>query len=76
MNNPKKIAVRTKVRFLSPFVAAERGYIDEAILLHDDLDYVRRGPGLGRGVLLILADINVAYLCVPAGSAPSKRRAR
>jgi hypothetical protein len=42
MNNPKKIAVLTKARFLSPFVAAERGYIDEVILLHDDLDYVRR----------------------------------
>jgi hypothetical protein len=34
MNNPKKIAVRTRARFLSPFVVAERGYIDEAILLH------------------------------------------
>jgi hypothetical protein len=34
MNNPKKIAVRTRARFLSPFAAAERGYIDEAILLH------------------------------------------
>jgi propionyl-CoA carboxylase beta chain len=34
MNNPKKIAVRTKARFLWPFVAAQRGYIDEAILLH------------------------------------------
>jgi propionyl-CoA carboxylase beta chain len=32
MNNPKKIAVRTKARFLLPFVAAERGYIDEVIL--------------------------------------------
>jgi len=26
--------VRTKARFLSPFVAAERGYIDEVILPH------------------------------------------
>jgi hypothetical protein len=36
MNNPKKIAVRTKARFLWPFVAAERGCIDEAILLHGE----------------------------------------
>jgi propionyl-CoA carboxylase beta chain len=34
-NDPKKIAERTKEyeeRFLSPFIAAERGYIDEVIL--------------------------------------------
>jgi len=34
MKNPAKIAERTKEyedRFLSPFVAAERGYIDEVI---------------------------------------------
>ena len=37
MNDPEKIAERTKeyeARFLSPFVAAERGYIDEVILPH------------------------------------------
>ena len=37
MNDPKKIAARTKEyeqRFLSPFVAAERGYIDEVIMPH------------------------------------------
>ena len=37
MNDPEKIAARTKEyeqRFLSPFVAAERGYIDEVIMPH------------------------------------------
>ncbi len=37
MADPEKIALRTKEyedRFLSPFVAAERGYIDEVIMPH------------------------------------------
>lgn len=37
MNDPEKIAARTKEyeqQFLSPFVAAERGYIDEVIMPH------------------------------------------
>jgi propionyl-CoA carboxylase beta chain len=37
MNDPDKIAARTKEyeeRFLSPFVAAERGYVDEVIMPH------------------------------------------
>jgi propionyl-CoA carboxylase beta chain len=37
INNPAKIAERTKEYeddFLSPFVAAERGYIDEVIMPH------------------------------------------
>ena len=37
MNDSEKIAARTKEyeqRFLSPFVAAERGYIDEVIMPH------------------------------------------
>ena len=37
VNDPEKIAARTKEyeqRFLSPFVAAERGYIDEVIMPH------------------------------------------
>ncbi len=37
MNDPAKIAERTaeyEARFLSPFVAAERGYIDEVIMPH------------------------------------------
>jgi propionyl-CoA carboxylase beta chain len=37
MNDPGKIAERTKEyedRFLSPFIAAERGYIDDVIMPH------------------------------------------
>ena len=37
MDDPEKIAARTKEyedRFLSPFIAAERGYIDDVILPH------------------------------------------
>ena len=37
IGDPEKIAERTKEyedRFLSPFVAAERGYIDEVIMPH------------------------------------------
>jgi propionyl-CoA carboxylase beta chain len=37
LNDPEKIAARTseyEERFLSPFVAAERGYIDEVIMPH------------------------------------------
>jgi propionyl-CoA carboxylase beta chain len=37
MNDPDKIAARTKEyedRFLSPFIAAERGYIDDVIMPH------------------------------------------
>ena len=37
IGDPDKIAARTKEyedRFLSPFVAAERGYIDEVIMPH------------------------------------------
>jgi len=37
MSDPEKIAERTReyeARFLSPFVAAERGYIDEVIMPH------------------------------------------
>ena len=37
LNDPEKIAARTteyEQRFLSPFVAAERGYIDEVIMPH------------------------------------------
>jgi propionyl-CoA carboxylase beta subunit len=37
IGDPAKIAARTKEyedRFMSPFVAAERGYIDEVIMPH------------------------------------------
>src|ERR1700740_971028 len=37
MDDPKKIAARTKEyeeRFLSPFIAAERGYLDDVIMPH------------------------------------------
>jgi propionyl-CoA carboxylase beta chain len=37
MNDASKIAERTKEyedRFLSPFIAAERGYIDDVIMPH------------------------------------------
>jgi propionyl-CoA carboxylase beta chain len=37
MADPEKIAARTREyeqRFLSPFVAAERGYLDEVIMPH------------------------------------------
>jgi propionyl-CoA carboxylase beta chain len=37
MDDPEKIAARTKEYedgFLSPFIAAERGYIDDVILPH------------------------------------------
>ncbi len=49
MNDPEKIAARTKEyeeRFLSPFVAAERGYIDEVIMPHSTRRRVARGPAL------------------------------
>lgn len=46
MNDPAKIAARTKEyeeRFLSPFVAAERGYIDEVIMPHSTRRRIARG---------------------------------
>ncbi len=45
MKDPEKIAERTKEyeeRFLSPFVAAERGYIDEVIMPHSTRRRVAR----------------------------------
>jgi propionyl-CoA carboxylase beta chain len=45
MNDPEKIAKSTKdyeERFLSPFVAAERGYIDEVIMPHSTRRRVAR----------------------------------
>jgi propionyl-CoA carboxylase beta chain len=51
MNDPEKIAARTKEyeeRFLSPFVAAERGYIDEVIMPHSTRRRVARALALLR----------------------------
>jgi propionyl-CoA carboxylase beta chain len=45
MKDADKIAARTKEyeeRFLSPFVAAERGYIDEVIMPHSTRRRVAR----------------------------------
>ena len=49
--DPVKIAERTKEyeeRFLSPFVAAERGYIDEVIMPHSTRRRIARGLSLLR----------------------------
>jgi propionyl-CoA carboxylase beta chain len=51
LNDPDKIAKRTKEyeeRFLSPFVAAERGYIDEVILPHSTRRRIARALALLR----------------------------
>jgi len=51
MNDPDKIAARTKEyeeRFLSPFVAAERGYIDEVIMPHSTRKRIARGLAMLR----------------------------
>ena len=50
--DPEKIAARTKeyeARFMSPFVAAERGYIDEVIMPHSTRRRVARALRLLRG---------------------------
>ncbi len=50
--DPEKIAARTKeyeARFMSPFVAAERGYIDEVIMPHATRKRVARALRLLRG---------------------------
>ena len=51
MGDPEKIAARTKEyeqRFLSPFVAAERGYIDEVIRPHSTRRRVARALAMLR----------------------------
>ncbi len=51
IDDPDKIAAHTKAyedRFLSPFVAAERGYIDEVIMPHSTRRRVARGLRLLR----------------------------
>ncbi len=51
-SDPEKIAARTKEyedRFLSPFVAAERGYIDEVIKPHSTRRRIARALAMLRG---------------------------
>ena len=55
MGDPAVIAQRTKEyeeRFLSPFAAAERGYIDEVIMPHSTRRRVARGLAMLRGKTL------------------------
>ncbi len=52
IGDPEKIAARTKEyedRFLSPFVAAERGYIDEVIMPSTTRRRVARALAMLRG---------------------------
>jgi propionyl-CoA carboxylase beta chain len=52
MGDPGKIAARTREyedRFLSPFVAAERGYIDEVIMPRATRRRLVRALGMLRG---------------------------
>jgi propionyl-CoA carboxylase beta chain len=52
LGDPDKIAARTKEyedRFMSPFVAAERGYIDEVIMPHSTRRRVARALAMLRG---------------------------
>src|ERR1700761_7420328 len=52
LGNPDKIAARTgeyEERFLSPFVAAERGYIDEVIMPHSTRRRIARALAMLRG---------------------------
>jgi propionyl-CoA carboxylase beta chain len=52
MNDPEKIAARTKEyeeRFLSPFIAAERGYIDDVIMPHATRSRIARALAMLRG---------------------------
>ena len=51
MGDPKKIAARTKEyeeRFLSPFAAAERGYIDDVIMPHSTRRRIARALAMLR----------------------------
>jgi propionyl-CoA carboxylase beta chain len=52
IGDPDKIAARTKEyeeRFLSPFVAAERGYIDDVIMPHSTRKRIARALAMLRG---------------------------
>jgi propionyl-CoA carboxylase beta chain len=51
IGDPEKIAARTKEyedRFLSPFVAAERGYIDDVIMPHSTRRRIARALAMLR----------------------------
>ncbi|MFN3688223.1 acyl-CoA carboxylase subunit beta [Salinarimonas sp.] len=51
LGDPEKIAARTKEyedRFMSPFVAAERGYVDEVIMPHSTRRRIARALALLR----------------------------
>ena len=51
MNDPDKIAARTREyedRFLSPFIAAERGYIDDVIMPHSTRRRIARALAMLR----------------------------
>jgi propionyl-CoA carboxylase beta chain len=52
LNDPDKIGARTKEyeeRFLSPFIAAERGYIDDVIMPHATRPRIARALSMLRG---------------------------
>ena len=52
IGDPEKIAARTKEyeeRFLSPFIAAERGYIDDVIMPHATRSRIARALAMLRG---------------------------
>jgi propionyl-CoA carboxylase beta chain len=52
IGDPEKIAARTREyeeRFLSPFIAAERGYIDDVILPHATRPRIARALAMLRG---------------------------
>jgi propionyl-CoA carboxylase beta chain len=51
IGDPEKIAARTKEyedRFLSPFIAAERGYIDDVIMPHATRKRIARALAMLR----------------------------
>jgi propionyl-CoA carboxylase beta chain len=52
IGDPEKIAARTKEyeeRFLSPFIVAERGYIDDVIMPHATRPRIARALAMLRG---------------------------
>jgi propionyl-CoA carboxylase beta chain len=58
IGDPDKIAARTKEyeeRFLSPFIAAERGYIDDVIMPHATRPRIARALAMLRGKTVEMA---------------------